>query len=225
MSRADSKLNFPRSELAECFPVLLEIRDRDVVDFVLLSKGRPPAYAFRYRVACEAEPPSAPGTGMLRLLGFPAPHEARSFHPDSGPFAMSSGSFNLVCMGDVFPPLSQLTALTVLRPKAWAAVTDASACVPPLQGTIRRSSGRLGGGVPVVVAFGVPGDGKRLPPALTMLTRDTVPSCEPPFSGQQERHPNDVNDGNKGGYWDPTGATPSVFPAPYDTEFYSSGRS
>jgi hypothetical protein len=39
MSRAASKLGFSRSELAECFPVLLEIRHRQVVNFVLLQKG------------------------------------------------------------------------------------------------------------------------------------------------------------------------------------------
>src|SRR5690349_19941831 len=39
MSRAGSKPGFSRPELAECFPGLLEIGSREVVDFVLLQEG------------------------------------------------------------------------------------------------------------------------------------------------------------------------------------------
>jgi hypothetical protein len=39
ISRSGSKPSFSRSKLAERFPVLLEVRRREVADFVLLQKG------------------------------------------------------------------------------------------------------------------------------------------------------------------------------------------
>jgi len=39
MLRARSKPSFPHAELAERFPVLLEIGSRKVVNFVLVQKG------------------------------------------------------------------------------------------------------------------------------------------------------------------------------------------
>src|SRR5580700_12055687 len=97
MSRAGSKLSFSRSELAECLPVLLEIRHRQVVNFVFLQKG------VHLHSRFETEQPAK--LSRRKRLG-PVCFECQAFQcrtrqvlpPGSESRAMSSGSSNVICM-------------------------------------------------------------------------------------------------------------------------------
>jgi hypothetical protein len=67
LSRAGTKLSFSRPELVKCFPILLEVGSREVVDFVRYASAKLSSAA-----------------------------RGKSFHLATSFSAMSSGSSNLI---------------------------------------------------------------------------------------------------------------------------------
>src|ERR1035438_2146625 len=115
MKRAGSGLSLSHPDQAESFPVLFEICGRVVVDFVLLQKGVPLRSRFETSSrrswaavsACDRYASSASLSSAAR---------GRSFHLHSSRCAMSSGSSNLICIGE--RPSIHYLKMRCLRPRS-----------------------------------------------------------------------------------------------------------
>jgi hypothetical protein len=99
MSSADSVLSHP--QLTERFAVLLEIRYREVVDFMLLQEIVDP------HARCETKEPTKlggrEGPGPVCFEGQAFQGSPRQVLPSGpSPRAMSSGSSNVICMASPF---------------------------------------------------------------------------------------------------------------------------
>ena len=97
MKRAGSGPSLSHPELAESFPILFEIRGRVVVDFVLFQEGVDLHSRFEAK-----QPPKLRCGKCVRPVCFErrlsSAARGRSFHLDSSPWAMSSGSSNVICI-------------------------------------------------------------------------------------------------------------------------------